>query len=209
MIKILLVDDHAVFRNGLRRLLSDEADLQVVAEASNGPQALQEARTALPDLILLDINMGGRSGLDTLKRFHVEQPRCPVIMLSMYAEAQYAPMAFKLGARGYLSKDRDAETLIAAIRIVAGGGYYLPPGVDLGMLGEAPADNAPLYRQLTEREWEVLRLIVAGTSLTLIGQRLNLSVKTISTYRRRLLHKLQVATNAELVRYCLDNGIAD
>lgn len=210
MIEILMADDHAIFRSGVRRLLSDEQDMRIVAEAANGPEVIEQLRQRSFSLILLDINMGGRSGLETMRRIRAEWPKQPVIMLSMYPEDQYAPIALELGANGYLSKDRDADELLSAIRIAAGGGYYLPPGLSGGILaGLRKHDDAPLHRELTEREWEILRLIVKGTSLTAIGLRLSLSVKTISTYRTRLLAKLRLESNAELIRYCLEHGITD
>lgn len=207
MIEILMVDDHAIFRSGLRRLLADEGDMRIVAEAGNGQEAIGNLRRRAFDLVLLDVNMGGRSGLDTMRRIRAEWSCLPVIMLSMYPEEQYAPLAFELGANGYLSKDRDAEQLVAAIRGAAGGGCYLPPGMQRGALRRE--GNTPPHQRLTEREWEILRLIVQGVSLTEIGARLSLSVKTISTYRTRLLAKLNLTSNAELVRYCLAQGISD
>ena len=207
MIEILMVDDHAIFRSGLRRLLADEIDMRIVAEAGNGHEAMAHLRQRSFDLVLLDVNMGGRSGLETMRRIRADWPRLPVIMLSMYPEEQYAPMAFELGANGYLSKDREAGQLVAAIRGAASGGCYLPPGMRRSVV--RPAGEAPLHQRLTEREWAILRLIVQGVSLTDIGTRLNLSVKTISTYRTRLLSKLNLASNADLVRYCLEQGISD
>jgi two-component system, NarL family, invasion response regulator UvrY len=207
MIEILMVDDHAIFRSGLRRLLADEIDMRIVAEAANGQAAIEHLRQRVFDLVLLDVNMGGRSGLETMRRIRAEWPQLPVIMLSMYSEEQYAPLAFDHGANGYLSKDRDADQLVAAIRGAASGGCYLPPGMQRSAL-RAPGD-APLHQRLTEREWEILRLIVQGVSLTDIGTRLCLSVKTISTYRTRLLVKLNLTSNADLVRYCLEQGISD
>lgn len=207
MIEILMVDDHAIFRSGLRRLLADEIDMRIVAEAGNGHAAIEHLRCRTFNLVLLDVNLGCRSGLETMRRIRAEWPRLPVIMLSMYPEEQYAPLAFELGANGYLSKDRDAEQLVATIRGAASGGCYLPPGMRRSAFGMD--GNTPLHRHLTEREWEILRLIIQGISLTEIGTRLCLSVKTISTYRTRLLTKLNLASNAELVRYCLEQGISD
>lgn len=208
MIEILMVDDHVIFRSGLRRLLSDENDMKVVAEAANGPEAIAQLRQRRFGLVLLDVNMGGRSGFDTLRRIHAEWPEQPVIMLSMYPEEQHAPIALESGANGYLAKDCDAPRLVTAIRIAASGGYYLPPGLAPGRLS-APRPVAPPHHRLTEREGQILRLIVQGVSLTGIGLQLCLSVKTISTYRTRLLAKLGLASNAELVRYCLEHGIDD
>ncbi len=210
MIEILMADDHAIFRSGVRRLLSDEPDMRVVAEAANGPEAIEWLRQRSFGLVLLDVNMSGRSGLDTLRRIHAEWPDQPVVLLSMYPEDQYAPIALQAGAHGYLSKDRDADELVAAIRIAAGGGYYLPPGMAPGNLVQpVAADIQPAWKRLTEREWHILRLIIKGVSLTGIGEELSLSVKTVSTYRSRILVKLEVQSNADLVRYCLENGIAD
>ena len=210
MIEILMADDHAIFRSGVRRLLSDEPDMRIVAEAANGQEALDFLRQRTFGLVLLDVNMCGRSGLDTLRRIHAEWPSQSVIMLSMYPEAQYASIALQSGAQGYLSKDRDADELVAAIRIAAGGGYYLPPGMAPGTLlqgvdGAAP----PAWKRLTERDWHILRLIVKGVSLTGIGEELSLSVKTVSTYRGRVLTKLGLHSNADLIRYCLEHGIAE
>lgn len=210
MIEILMADDHAIFRSGVRRLLSDEPDMRIVAEAANGQEALECLRQRAFGLVLLDVNMSGRSGLDTLRRIHAEWPAQPVILLSMYPEEQYAPIALQAGAHGYLSKDRDAAELVAAIRIAAGGGYYLPPGMAPGSLLHVSApDAAPAWKRLTEREWHILRLIVKGVSLTGIGEELCLSVKTVSTYRGRVLVKLGLHSNADLVRYCLEHGIAE
>lgn len=210
MIEILMADDHAIFRSGVRRLLSDEPDMRVVAEAANGHEAVEWLRRRPFGLVLLDVNMSGRSGLDTLRRIRQEWPGQPVVLLSMYPEDQYAPIALQAGAHGYLSKDRDADELVAAIRIAAGGGYYLPRGVaPASLLPPKEGDGVPSWKRLTEREWHVLRLIVRGVSLTDIGEELCLSVKTVSTYRGRMLDKLGVKSNAELVRYCLENGIAE
>lgn len=206
MIEILMVDDHTIFRSGLRRLLTDEPDMRIVAEAAGGREAIEQLRRRPYDLVLLDVSMSGGSGLDALRRIHAEWPSQRVIMLSMYPAEQYAPIALEAGAQGYVSKDADATQLVAAIRIVASGGYCLPACL---RPGHHPPLTATAHAALTEREWQILRLIVAGVSLTEIGNRLCLSVKTISTYRTRLLHKLALASNAELVRYCLEHGIGD
>lgn len=210
MIEILMADDHAIFRRGMGRLLSDESDMRVQAEAANGPEVIELLRQRSYSVVLLDIAMGARSGLDTLRRIRADWPEQPVLILSMYPESQYAPISLELGANGYLCKDCDIAGLIAAIRIAASGGYYLPASLGpevRARLHREPGNAA--HARLTEREWQILRLIVAGVSLTEIGSRMCLSVKTISTYRARLLGKLGLSSNAELVRYCLANGIAD
>lgn len=208
MIEILMADDHAIFRSGLRRLLSDEPDIRIVAEAANGQEAIEQLRLRSFGVVLLDVNMGGRSGFETLRRIHAEWPAQPVIMLSMYPEAEYVQLALEAGAHGYLSKDRDATHLVAAIRAAATGGCYLLPGQIPGHLAARQSEQAPHLR-LAEREKQIMRLIVHGVSLTEIGSQLCLSVKTVSTYRARLLAKLGLESNAELVRYCLEHGIGD
>lgn len=203
-----MVDDHAIFRSGVRRLLSDETDMRIIAEAGTGLEAIQLLRQRVFSLVLLDINMQGRSGLETLRRIRSEWPGQPVIMLSMYPEEQYAAVSLEAGANGYLSKDHDVDDLVVAIRIAASGGYYLPVSMKSGtLLQRKPASEQPPHYRLTERESQILRLIVQGKSLTDIGTQLCLSVKTVSTYRSRLLAKLGLGSNAELVRYCLERGI--
>lgn len=210
MIEILMADDHPIFRSGMRRLLSDENDMRVLAEASNGLEAIALLRQQRFGVVLLDINMGGRSGLETLRRIRAEWPAQPVIMLSMYPEEQYAGISLQAGANGYLSKDRDAADLLAAIRMAAAGGCYIPAATAAGFPCKPEADESlPPHQRLTEREWEIMRLIVKGISLTEIGSQLSLSVKTISTYRHRLLAKLDLENNADLVRYCLQARITD
>lgn len=210
MIDILVVDDHAIFRSGIKRLLSDEADLRVTGEASNGQEALEQLRQGRYDLVLLDINMAGRSGLEVLERIRADWPRQPVLMLSMYPEEQYALKALKAGAQGYVSKDMDAADLLAAIRITAGGGRYLSPRALGGVLLKLDEDSSqPAHHSLSPRELQILLLIVRGVSLTEIGQRMFLSVKTVSTYRSRILGKLGLASNADLVRYALQHGLTD
>ena len=210
MIDVLVVDDHAIFRSGLKRLLADETDLQVTGEAGNGQEALDMLQAGTWSVILLDINMTGRSGLDTLKRIRARWHEQPVLMLSMYPHEQYAAMALDAGANGYLSKDCDARELVQAIRIAAGGGYYLSPAAAGNIFVKLRKEGGqPPHYKLTPRELEILHLIIQGVSLTEIGKRLFLSVKTVSTYRTRLLEKLGVENNADLLRYALRHGLTD
>lgn len=210
MIDVLVVDDHGIFRSGLKRLLADEADMQVTGEAGNGQEAFDMLQAGAWSVILLDINLPGRSGLDTLKRIRSRWHEQPVLMLSMYPQEQYAAMALDAGANGYLSKDCDTRELVQAIRIAAGGGYYLSPMAAGNILVKLRKEGGqPLHYKLTPRELEILHLIVQGVSLTEIGKRLFLSVKTISTYRTRLLDKLGVENNADLLRYALRHGLTD
>ncbi len=210
MIDVLVVDDHAIFRSGLKRLLADEADMRVTGEAGSGQEALDMLQAGTWSVILLDINMTGRSGLDTLKRIRARWHEQPVLMLSMYPHEQYAAMALDAGANGYLSKDCDARELVQAIRIAAGGGYYLSPAAAGPIFVKLRKEGGqPPHYKLTPRELEILHLIIQGVSLTEIGKRLFLSVKTVSTYRTRLLEKLGVENNADLLRYALRHGLTD
>ncbi|SPJ14208.1 Response regulator containing a CheY-like receiver domain and an HTH DNA-binding domain [Burkholderiales bacterium] len=208
MIGVLVVDDHAIFRSGLKRLFSDEADIRVEGEARSSAEALGKLRERHYDVVLLDISMEGRSGLDALASIRAEHPDLPVLMLSMYPEEQYAVIALKSGANGYASKDIEADDLTRAIREVARGGKYLTPRVSQAILAQMDGhDGRPLHQKLSSREYEILLLIVGGASLTEIGEKMLVSVKTVSTYRSRLLTKLGLSSNAELVRYALQHGI--
>lgn len=210
MIEVLIVDDHAIFRRGVARLFSDEPDLRVTGEARDGQQALDLLRGGAYHVVLLDINMEGRGGLEVLKRIRAEWPGQPVLMLSMYPEQQYAVETLRMGAHGYVSKDADAPELVGAIRVVAGGGRYLSPrAMGEVLLNIHGARERPPHHQLSARELQIMLLIVQGTSLTEIGNRMFLSVKTVSTYRARVLAKLGLESNANLVRYALLHGLSD
>jgi len=210
MIDVLIADDHAIFRSGMRRLLSDESDMRVSGEAANGQEVIDLLQAGSYSVVLLDINMPGRSGLETLKRIRASWPTQPVLMLSMYPEEQYALIALEGGANGYLSKDRDAGELLQAIRAAAAGGKYISPNVAVQLLTKPRNEpNQAPHLGLSAREIEILHLIVQGVSLTEIGEKLFLSVKTISTYRTRLLAKLGLESNADLVRYALRHELID
>lgn len=204
MIHLLIVDDHTIFRAGIARLVADEPDLHVAAEAADGSEAIALSRQQAFDLVLLDINMGARNGFDTLTALRAERPRLPVIMLSMYAESQYARLALRSGANAYLSKDVDTEELLRAIRRVAAGHVYMPMGVSL----EAGTEAAP-HESLSPREMQVMLMITRGIALTDIGAQLCLSVKTIGSHRTRILGKLALQSNAELVQYAMRHGLVD
>jgi DNA-binding NarL/FixJ family response regulator len=210
MINIVLADDHAIVRHGLRQILLAQTDLAVSGEAANHGEVMQIVRKVLPDILVLDINMPGKNGIDTLKQIKQEFPRLPVLMLSMYPEDQYAVRALKAGAAGYLTKMAAAEQLVDAIRLIARGRKYITPE-----LAQSLADNldrdpdvAP-HELLSDREFQVLRLIASGRTLAQIGDDLALSPKTVSVYRARLLAKLQLASNAELTRYALTHQLVD
>jgi DNA-binding NarL/FixJ family response regulator len=208
MIRVMVVDDHTIFRSGVQRLLLDEADLRVTAEARNGIEALEQLRTCACDVVLLDINMEGRSGLDVLASMRA-LPHCPpVLMLSMYPEAQYAIVAMKAGASGYLEKDAEPAELVRAIRQAAGGGTYLSaraaPFVRDRMRG---IDERPPHQRLSVREHQIMLMLVKGMSVTQISEEMLISVKTVSTHRTNLLEKLGVSSTAELVLYAVRQGI--
>jgi len=212
MIELLIVDDHTIFRSGLKRMISDEPDLHVADEATDGASALAKIRAGKFDVVVMDINMAGRSGLDTLESIRAEHPELPVIMLSMYPEEQYAVLALRARANAYLSKDVEPQELLTAIRHVAGGGRYVSARSAANLLMQMDRDReregAP-HEKLTAREMQVLMKIVRGVSLTDLGVQMCLSVKTVSTYRSRILEKLNLTSNAELVQYAMRNGLLD
>jgi DNA-binding NarL/FixJ family response regulator len=208
MIRVLIVDDHTIFRSGLKRLFSDENDICVVDEASNSTEALDKIRKHELDLVLMDVSMAGRSGLEALESLRAEFPQLPVLMLSMYSEEQYAVVAMKAGANGYLSKDTEPAELIAAMRKIAAGGRYMTDrGTELMMMQFSGKDDRPSHLKLSTREFEIMKMIANGISLTDIGTRLNISVKTVSTYRTRILEKIGVKSNAELAKFALRHEI--
>lgn len=206
MIELLIVDDHNIFRAGIARLMSDEPDIRVVGEAADGPTAISMLRQRGYGVVLMDINMGARSGLDTLAQLRCEWPRLPVIMLSMYVEAQYARQALRHGANAYLSKDVSQDELVRAIRYVAQGRVYATP--ELLQTKPVAAAGAP-HAALSPRELQVLIKIARGVPLTAIGVQMCISVKTISSHRSHILEKLDMRSNAELVQYAMRHGLVD
>ncbi|CAG9247943.1 LuxR family transcriptional regulator [Paraburkholderia unamae] len=210
MIRLMLVDDHTIFREGLKRLLAEQSEFDVVAEASDASEALGRLREQPVDVALLDVNMPGRSGLDMLPSLRAEWPAMPVIVLSMYPAEQYAMRAFQAGASGYVTKDMDAMELVDSIRSVARGGRYVTPAVANCLLdGFERGTQSALHQQLSSREYEIMLLIVRGIRLTEIGRQMYLSVKTVSTYRTRILKKIGVSSNAELARYAVERRLID
>ena len=208
MIDVLIADDHTIFRSGICRLLLDETDMRVAGEACNGVEALELIKAKRYDLVLLDINMDGRSGLDVLESIRATSNSLPVLMLSMYPEEQYALVAMQAGANGYVAKDAEPAELVAAIRRVAGGGQYLSaraaPHVQDRLQGR---DARPPHQRLSVREHQVMLLLLKGVSLTEIGEEMMISVKTVSTHRTHILEKLGVASTAELVLYAVRHGL--
>ena len=203
MIRLLIADDHAIVRDGLKRILAAVPDMEVAAEAATGDQALALVKAQDFDVVVVDMSMPGLSGMDLIKRLKIEKPKSRVLVLSMHGEQQYAARALKAGAAGYLNKDSAAELLVSAVRKIAAGGVHITEAVAASLLA---ADKAP-QQALSNREFEVLRLLVEGLGPTEIGEKLHLSVKTVSTHKTRILEKLGVGSTAELVRYALDNKL--
>ncbi|HVL36365.1 MAG TPA: response regulator transcription factor [Burkholderiales bacterium] len=203
MIRLLIADDHKIVRDGLKRILAAAPDFEVAAEAASGDEALALVRANDYDLAMLDMSMPGLAGLDLIKRLKLERPKLKLLVLSMHGEHQYAARALKAGASGYLTKDSAAEQLLGALRKIAAGGVHISEAAAAGLVG---ASRQP-HEALSDREFEVLRLLVDGLAPTEIAERLHLSVKTVSTHKTRILEKLQLGSTAELVRYALENKL--
>jgi len=208
MLKILIVDDHAVVRAGLKQILAETSDLQVAGEAGSGREALEMALLGSFDLVLLDISMPDMNGLDVLKELHKENEELPVLMLSMYPEEQYAIRALKAGAKGYLTKESAPAELISAIRKVSQGGRYITLSLaeNLAFYLGSDSKKSP-HQMLSDREYQVMLLIASGKTVTEIADELLLSVKTISTNRSRALQKMGMKNNAEFTYYAIKEGL--
>ena len=206
MIRVLLADDHQIVRDGLRRILSAQADVEVADEAADGDRALALVRGQDYDVAVLDMSMPGLSGLDLVKRLKAEKPKLRILVLSMHGEQQYAARALKAGASGYLNKDSAAEQLLGALRKVAAGGVHVSEAAALELIAGRTEDGPP-HARLSDREFEVFKQLAGGASPTEIAQRLHLSVKTVSTHKTRILEKLGLGGTAELVRYALEHKL--
>jgi DNA-binding NarL/FixJ family response regulator len=209
-IRVLIADDHAIMREGLRRILATDPAFAVAGEAKDGHEVLAAVRAGGFDVLLLDLSMPGRSGIDLLRQVKSERPELRVLVLSMHDEQQYAERAIRAGAAGYLTKDTAATQLVAALHKIASGGVFITPAVaeTLALRLRAPADELP-HQRLSDREHQIFLLLAQGESLTAIAQRLHLSVKTVSTHKTHVLEKLSVGSLAELVRYAVAHGLLD
>jgi DNA-binding NarL/FixJ family response regulator len=207
MIRILVGDDHAIVRSGLKQIIATTADLRVAGEAAQGAEVLAGLRDGQYDLLLLDMTMPGLSGVDLIRRVKSEWPQLPVLVLSMLNEGQIASRALRAGAAGYVTKDCEPEILFAAIRKVAAGGHFIDPALVDAMVFETGSPDAPPHEILSDREFQVLQLLASGRSLNEIGEKLNISAKTISTHKMRLMQKLGVDNNAALMRYAIRHGL--
>ncbi|MDP3761458.1 MAG: response regulator transcription factor [Ramlibacter sp.] len=210
MIRIVIADDHAIVREGLKRIVSEIGDMQVVGEAADGMQVMQRVRELDFDIIVQDLSMPGRSGMELIKMVRAEKPKVRILVLSMHQELQYAVRAIKSGASGYLTKESAPAQLEQAIRKIAGGGAYVTAEVAEQLaLGAMPGSTANPHESLSDREFEVFRLLAAGASVTDIATQLKLSVKTVSTHKANLMHKMGLQNASELVRYAMKHGLAD
>lgn len=210
MIRVLLADDHAIVRAGLREILEDTGDIVVAAEAANGQEVLAQVRQQDFDVLVSDLSMPGRSGIDLIRQVKGEKPRLRILILSMHSEEQYAVRALKAGAAGYLTKESAADQLVAAIRRVAGGGAYISSATAERLaLNLAPAGAALPHTLLSDREYQVFEMIAAGATVTEIAGRLSLSVKTVSTHKTRIMQKMCVSNQTELIRYAIRHKLVD
>jgi two-component system, NarL family, invasion response regulator UvrY len=206
--KVLLVDDHAIVREGYRRLLEDEPSIRVVGEADNAAQAHERARTLCPDVVVMDIALPRTSGIEATRRIFKDQPQLRVLMFSMYDDAIYARRALEAGALGYLSKASAPETLVQAIYAVSRGERYLSPDVAANMALSAAHPRGPDLEALSPREFEVLRLLVRGETVRSIGERLGLSEKTVANHQSAIREKLGARNSAQLARLAAQIGVA-
>ena len=210
MIKILIADDHAVVREGVKHILSEMPDMVIAGEAGKGQEVLEKVGKNEYDLILLDIAMPGRDGLEILKDLKLQKPKLPVLILSMFPEEQYALRALKSGASGYLTKDSIPDELIKAIQKIVRGGKYISSSFSEKMLFSFDSDaEKPLHETLSDREYQVMRMIASGKTLKEIADELALSVKTVSTYKSRILDKTGMKNNVELTHYAVKHRLVD
>jgi DNA-binding NarL/FixJ family response regulator len=208
MLRVVIVDDHPVVREGLKRIIAESNELSVTAEASDGEEALQTIRNHPCDIVLLDISLPKKSGLEVLKHLRTEQPRLPVLILSMHSEDEYAVRMLRAGASGYLTKESTPTNLVTAIRKVVRGGRYVSPALAERLAFDLQTESdRPAYETLSDREYQILCMLSGGKTVSEIAAELALSVKTISTYRVRVLEKLRLKNNAELMRYAIKQGL--
>ena len=208
MIRILIADDHAIVRAGLRQFIADQVDMEVTAEAASGSETVSAVRAADFDVVLLDISMPDKNGIDTLRLLRHVKPELPVLMLSAYGEDQYAVNLLRAGASGYLNKEAASTQLVGAIRTVVRGRKFVSPALAQiladGVTGDA---DKPLHGELSQREFQIFCKIAAGAAVSKIADELHLSVKTVSTYRTRVLEKMGMKSNADLTYYAIKNGL--
>jgi len=210
MIRVVLADDHTIVREGLKQLLGVTGDLEVVGEARDGHEALKAVREVDFDVLVLDMSMPGKSGIELIKQIRSEKPKLRILVLTMHEEHQYAVRAIRAGAAGYLTKESASAQLVSAIRKVAGGGAYISGEVAEELaLAAMPDAQGPPHATLSDREFQVFRMIAEGKSVSDIAQRLSLSAKTVSTHKANLLQKMNLDTTGDLIRYAIAHGLVD
>lgn len=203
MIRVLVAEDHAIFRQGLRRLFEFAGDISIAREATTGHEVLECIGKDRCDLLLLDLSMPSPSGIELIRRVRGAVPGLPILVLSVHEEGELASRAIRAGAAGYLTKDSEPDQVLHAIRRVARGGRAIAPAIAAQVAYDRCAPHAPAHRQLSDREFQVFRLLAGGMGISLIAQQLHISPKTVSTHKFRLMQKLGLRTEAELVRYAL------
>ena len=210
MIRVLLADDHAIVRAGLREILTDAGDITVAGEAASGQEVMACIRGGDYDVAVLDMSMPGRSGIELIRQVKDAKPKLRILVLTMHSEEQYAVRALKAGASGFLTKEAAADQLVAAIRrIAAGGAYVSPETAERLVLDAGPHAAAAPHTLLSDREFQVLQMIAGGRTVGEIAKTLSLSVKTVSTHKTRMLNKMGLANQAELIRYALEHKLLD
>ena len=208
--EVLVADDHAIIRDGLKKILADTDDLVVAGEASNGHTVMEQVKRRDWDLLVLDLSMPGRHGLELIKLLKVERPKLPILIFSMHQEEQFAVRAFRAGASGYLSKEGDSDLILPAMRKVAAGGTYISPKVaELLATDISPNSQALPHTLLSDREYEVFSRILKGVSLTEIAAELSLSIKTVSTHKSHILIKMGMTSQVDLVRYAIEHHLME
>ena len=209
-LEVLVADDHAIIRDGLKKILADTDDMVVAGEAANGNAVMEQVRARAWSLLVLDISMPGRNGLELIRMVNAECPRLPILVFSMHHEEQYAVRAIRAGASGYLSKEGDTDLLLPAMRKVAFGGVFISPTVaELLATDASPHKEVMPHTLLTDREFEVFSRLVRGVRLTTIAEELSLSVKTVSTHKTHILNKMNMSSPVDLARYALDHKLLD
>ena len=210
MIKVVVADDHAIVREGLKRIITSSGDMTVVAEAADGAEVMQQVRGLDFEVLVLDLSMPGRSGMELIKLVRNEKPKLRILVLSMHQELQYAVRAIKSGASGYLTKESAPLQLLQVLRKIAAGGAFISADVAEQLaLGSMRGGVSAAHERLSDREFEVFRLIAGGVSVSDIAVRLNLSAKTISTHKANLMQKMELRNQSELIRYAIKHGVAE
>lgn len=208
--EVLVADDHAIIRDGLRKILADTQDLVVAGEARDGNATLEQVRARDWSMVVMDLSMPGRHGVELIRLVKTERPKLPILIFSMHPEEQFAVRAIRAGASGYLSKESDSDLLLPAIRKVVAGGVFISPKVaELLATDVSRRTDGPAHTLLTQREFEIFSDIVRGASLTDIASKLSLSIKTVSTHKSNILAKMKLASNVDLFRYAVENDLLD